>query len=195
MCCSAAAFSVVIDLLSWYGRISWSGRETNATAMPVVVVVFFLWRCCWFVSFPPVGFWTIYISKRASFGETKRIPIRDDTLLIRKKKKEREQKQRRRRTNQQTRRRADPKQRLASRGDDRDGDGEHRDQETAVLQQNAFERKRCHFFLSFFLRQNVSRLFCALNLFYEDDDRYCIKVMVYPSTTICLFETTPSLCV
>ena len=41
MCCSAAAFSVVIDLLSWYGRISWSGRETNATAMPVVVVVFF----------------------------------------------------------------------------------------------------------------------------------------------------------
>ena len=39
MCCSAAAFSVVIDLLSWYGRISWSGRETNATAMPVVVVV------------------------------------------------------------------------------------------------------------------------------------------------------------
>ena len=115
-------------------------------------------------------------------------------LLIRKKKKEREQKQRRRRTNQQTRRRADPKQRLASRGDDRDGDGEHRDQETAVLQQNAFER-RCHFFLSFFLRQNVSRLFCALNLFYEDDDRYCIKVMVYPSTTICLFETTPSLCV
>mmetsp|Transcript_3819 Transcript_3819/g.11750 ORF Transcript_3819/g.11750 Transcript_3819/m.11750 type:complete len:178 (+) Transcript_3819:981-1514(+) len=35
MCCSAAAFSVVIDLLSWYGRISWSGRETNATAMPI----------------------------------------------------------------------------------------------------------------------------------------------------------------
>ena len=138
-----------------------------------------------------MGFWTIYISKRASFGETKRIPIRDDTLLIRKKKKEREQKQRRRRTNQQTRRRADPKQRLASRGDDRDGDGEHRDQETAVLQQNAFERKRCHFFLSFFLRQNVSRLFCALNnnLFYEDDDRYCsIKVMVYPSTTVYVYS-------
>ena len=43
MCCSAAAFSVVIDLLSWYGRISWSGRETNATAMPVVVVVVFFY--------------------------------------------------------------------------------------------------------------------------------------------------------
>ena len=36
----------------------------------------------------------------------------------------------------------------------------------------------------------LSKLF-----YYEDDDRYCIKVMVYPSTT-CLFETaTPSLCV
>ena len=56
------------------------------------------------------------------------------------------------------------------------------------------------FFFLFFLRQNFvsRRLFCALNnnLFYEDDDRYCIKVMVYPSTTICLFEITPpSLCV
>ena len=108
--------------------------------------------------------------------------------------KEREQnkyQRQKKRTNQQARRRADPKQRLASRGDDRDGDGEHRDQETAVLQQNAFERKRCHFFLSFFLRQNVSRLFCALNnnLFYEDDDRYCsIKVMVYPSTTVYVYS-------
>ena len=56
------------------------------------------------------------------------------------------QRQQQQRTNQQARRRADPKQRLASRGDDRDGDGEHRDQETAVLQQNAFD-ERCHFFL------------------------------------------------
>ena len=35
MCCSAAAFSVVICLLSWYGRISCIGNETNAMTMPV----------------------------------------------------------------------------------------------------------------------------------------------------------------
>ena len=45
------------------------------------------------------------------------------------------------RTNQQTVRRRNPEQLFASRRDDRDGDGEERDEESAVLREDVFERR------------------------------------------------------
>ena len=45
------------------------------------------------------------------------------------------------RTNQQTIRRRNPEQLFASRRDDRDGDGEERDEESAVLREDVFERR------------------------------------------------------
>ena len=45
------------------------------------------------------------------------------------------------RTNQQTVCRRNPEQLFASRRDDRDGDGEERDEESAVLREDVFERR------------------------------------------------------
>ena len=104
---------------------------------------------------PLLGFWTNDddddVKARRLETSKRRIPI-DYIRVERRKREQKKSTTTTALTNQQARRRADPKQRLASRGDDRDGDGEHRDQETAVLQQNAFDERFCHFFL----RRDVS---------------------------------------
>ena len=207
MCCSAAAFSVVIDLLSWYGRISWSGRETNATAMPVVVVVvvvfygvvagssvFLRWA---------FGRYTLYQSARRRLGR-RRSEFQFELIHY--------SFERRRRKRENKNNDADApisKHVVVLIPNSASLRGETTVMATASIatkkppycNRMPLREKDVIFFFLFFLRQNFvsRRLFCALNnnLFYEDDDRYCsIKVMVYPSTTICLFEITPpSLCV